>query len=177
MEQKILWDLHCFQCSLQFEKKSIYDLHLSLIHNYKSRNFDAIQIKSEPEEVESSNHSIQIQSKPMEEQVLIKKVVSTKEKKKLFKCVFCDKSFSKQSVIKRHVASVHERKKPFQCEACDYSSSQKFTLKTHIVSVHDKKKLFKCKICDYSSSQKGDMKRHVASVHEKKKPFKCRSCD
>ena len=54
MDQNILWDLFCFQCSLQFEKKSIYDMHLSLIHNYKSKKdtFDAIQIKKEPEEVE-----------------------------------------------------------------------------------------------------------------------------
>ena len=57
MDQRILWDLYCFQCSLQFEKKSIYDMHLSLIHNYKSKKdtFDAIQIKKEPGEVESFN--------------------------------------------------------------------------------------------------------------------------
>ena len=37
MEKKILKDLYCFQCSLQFDKKSIYDMHLSVMHNYVSK--------------------------------------------------------------------------------------------------------------------------------------------
>ena len=51
-----MWDLYCFQCSLQFEKKSIYDMHLSLIYNYKSKTETFVEkIKSEPKEAESSN--------------------------------------------------------------------------------------------------------------------------
>ena len=62
-----MWDLYCFQCSLQFDKKSIYDIHLSIIHNYKSRTQTFIDvIKSEPEEIESNN----IQSRRTEEQEL-----------------------------------------------------------------------------------------------------------
>ena len=53
MEEKIQYDLYCFQCSLQFDKKSIYDMHLSLIHNYRKRTESFLtQIKSEPEEIE-----------------------------------------------------------------------------------------------------------------------------
>ena len=48
MEEKILWDLYCFQCSLQFDKKTIYDIHLKIMHNYISRKES--EIKEEPEE-------------------------------------------------------------------------------------------------------------------------------
>ena len=63
MEQKIVWDLHCFQCSLQFDKKSIYDMHTSILHGYKNvaRSIFGTQIKQEPEddfkvEVEETNY-------------------------------------------------------------------------------------------------------------------------
>ena len=48
MEPKIFWDLYCFQCSLQFEKKFIYDMHLSLVYKIK-KNIDLI--KTDPEEI------------------------------------------------------------------------------------------------------------------------------
>ena len=35
-EQKFR-DLFCFQCSLQFGEKSVYDLHLSLVHGIKGQ--------------------------------------------------------------------------------------------------------------------------------------------
>ena len=50
MKKKIIKDLFCFQCDLQFDKKSIYDMHLSIVHNYRHRT--VIEIKSEPEEME-----------------------------------------------------------------------------------------------------------------------------
>ena len=36
MEKKIIKDLYCFQCSLQFDKKTIYDMHLKIMHTKKS---------------------------------------------------------------------------------------------------------------------------------------------
>ena len=53
MEKPNLKDLFCFQCDLQFDKKTIYDMHLSIVHNYKSRTeFVATEIKNAPEEIE-----------------------------------------------------------------------------------------------------------------------------
>ena len=52
MNVKILKDLYCFQCSLQFDKKSIYELHLKLVHDYRNiaRSLFGTNIKVEPEE-------------------------------------------------------------------------------------------------------------------------------
>ena len=71
MEEKILWDLYCFQCSLQFDKKSIYDMHLSIIHNYRKRSESTLtKIKSEPEEIELPIESNDILTNLKEEQDL-----------------------------------------------------------------------------------------------------------
>jgi len=150
MEQKILWDLYCFQCSLKFEQKSTYDMHLSLIHN-QAKKKNTFCIKSEPEEVEISNHST-IQSKHKEEQELIKKNALPNEKKRSFKCEFCEKCFSGKTSVNKHIASVHEGKKSFKCKACDHSFSEKCNLKTHVTAVHEGKKLYHCERCDYSFS-------------------------
>ena len=37
MSKKVLRDLYCYLCSLQFEKKCIYDLHTSIIHKYREK--------------------------------------------------------------------------------------------------------------------------------------------
>ena len=53
MEEKIMKDLYCFQCSLQFDKKTIYDMHLKIMHNYIGRSKSFLtEMKKEPEEIE-----------------------------------------------------------------------------------------------------------------------------
>ena len=54
MKMKILKDLYCFQCSLQFDKKSIYDMHLKLVHDHKNiaGSIFGTEIKQEPAEIE-----------------------------------------------------------------------------------------------------------------------------
>ena len=58
MEKKIMKDLYCFLCSLQFDKKTIYDMHQSIIHNYVSRKESFLtEIKKEPEELDMPKES------------------------------------------------------------------------------------------------------------------------
>ena len=38
MGAKILRDLFCFQCSYQFDKRSIYDKHQKLVHDYEEKS-------------------------------------------------------------------------------------------------------------------------------------------
>ena len=82
MEQHVLWDLYCFQCSMQFEKRSLYDLHQLIIHNYKSKVETVI--KSEPADTNVSN----IQSDVVKE-------------KKLHKCRICDYSHTLKKSLKK----------------------------------------------------------------------------
>ena len=65
MNRKILRDLYCYLCNLQFEKRAIYDMHTSIIHKYKeNRGIALTQIKKEPEEIESNNdNTISVESK------------------------------------------------------------------------------------------------------------------
>ena len=90
---------------------------------------------------------------------------TVKNRKKKYKCLKCDASFTRRPNLKRHVESVHEGKKPFKCSICDSSFAQSGNLKKHIATVHEGQKPFKCSICDSSFTQSGDLKRHVAAVH------------
>ena len=44
--------------------------------------------------------------------------------------------------LKRHIDTTHQRKKSFKCIVCDASFTAKPTLKRHIDSFHEKKKSF-----------------------------------
>ena len=120
--------LYCTKCSLQFDKKIIFDMHLSIVHK------ETIDIKKEPTCSTFMENSDETRS------------TSVQEKKKPFKCDMCDYSFSEKGSLKKHIASVHEGKKPFNCSICGYNCSEKGTLKKHIASVHEGKKVIKCTI-------------------------------
>ena len=91
MSQIIFRDLYCEQCSLQFDKKYVYDLHLSLVHGQE------IKVKTESTTCEENIEDFQKNEKVLSD--------------KSFKC---DKSFvkSKQN-LKSHIESVNEKKQAF----------------------------------------------------------------
>ena len=97
-------DLYCVKCSLQFDKKIIFDMHLNVVHKEK------IDIKEEANDNTSND------------------VPNEKQTKALVRCEICCKTYSKLANLKKHIASVHEKKKPFKCEICDYNFSQKYTM-------------------------------------------------
>jgi hypothetical protein len=52
-EQKIVFrDLFCELCSLQFDKKYVFDVHLSIVHKQK------IKVKTEPEICEKNKTEV-----------------------------------------------------------------------------------------------------------------------
>ena len=135
-EQKIK-GLFCFLCSLQFDGKSVYDLHQSLVHgiNDGSKSEDSevkIEIDSEISETikESSG-----------EGNLNKDIESVHKEKKQLKCNDCGKAFSRKPHLNGRIASVHKGKKPFKCNDCDKAFSQKPNMNKPIELVHEGKKL------------------------------------
>ena len=121
-EQKIiLKDLFCTLCSLQFDKKYVFDVHLSIVHGQK------IKVKTEPDICETNKTEVS------------GKNCSSNVFEKYFGCEICNHHFTRKYQLKKHTESVHEEKKPFKCEICNYSFSQKIHLKTHLKSVHEKK--------------------------------------
>ena len=127
MEQIRHRDLFCMQCLLQFDKKYVFDLHLSLVHDKK------VEIKTE------------LNSDFSESQVDADTISKDHERKRSYECEICDYSSSTKGKLKLHVKAVHEKKKLFKCVICDKNFSQKSSLKTHIKSVHEEKKPFNVK--------------------------------
>ena len=144
MEGKILRDLYCFQCSYQFDKKSIYDMHQLLVHNYKEKPGFQTEIKIEPEETDltheldtnlgdlTENQSLNENSS--KQLIPNEPIEFDSKKKRTFYCNICENSFSRKHSLKAHKASVHENEKPFKCSTCDAQFSQKGYLKVHISS-------------------------------------------
>ena len=184
-------NLYCEKCSLKFDKKYAFDLHLSLKHGQK------IHVKTEPEIYTEKSHVPQMSEKSFSDHVESEKPYnfetdnskneaktrlknqseSHSSGKKSFECIVCSVCFSNKVLLKRHMSSVHEKKKAFECEICNTGFSGKPQLKTHISSVHEGIKPFKCNICNTGFSQKPHLKTHISSVHEGIKPFKCNLCD
>ena len=154
-------DFFCNKCSLQFGKKYVFDLHLSLVHGEK------IKVKSEPQDCKENSQEFQTPEKNCSDLEVVTSL----------KCDMCDSFFKDKRDLKKHVESVHEQKKQFHCNICDAYLTTKQSLNGHIATIHKGKKPFKCNICDASFTQKRNLNGHIASVHEGKKPFKCPTCD
>ena len=95
----MLRHLFCEKCSLQFGKKYVFDLHLSLVHGEK------IEVKKEPKICEENLQEHQENEKDLPDH----------EIDNCLKCNICDSSFKSKRNLKNHTASVHEGKKPFKC--------------------------------------------------------------
>ena len=106
-------DWYCSRCSLQFDKRIIFDMHLSIVHK------ESVEIKEEPS--------------------TCKNEPNLGFEKALFMCEFCDSQFETEITLNQHILSYHKENKQFKCEICDHSYSQKCQLKRHLKSVHEKK--------------------------------------
>ena len=98
MDAIMLRDMLCTDCSLQFNKKIVYDLHLSLVQKKQTN------IKQEPNKCKSTSEDT---SEIFNE---------NHNADKPFVCKICDSEFAYQNELDRHVASVHEGNIPFKCE-------------------------------------------------------------
>ena len=143
----LMRDLYCFQCSLQFDNKYVFDFHLSAVHG-KIRD-----IKQEPGFQtliipETNDFEIRDQyvencqkNEPKISEVLVK-TPSGQNRDKNVKCDICDTSFGQKGDFNRHVLTVHEGKKQFKCDICDANFGQKNQLNQHVASVHGGNKQF-----------------------------------
>ena len=143
-------DLFCDRCTLQFDKKYVFDLHLFLVHG------EEIKVKRKPQICEE-------QSEKTPEKVCSDPDVETR-----FKCDICDSFFQTKVNLKEHIKSVHEEKKPFHCNICGADFTKKQNMNRHIASIHEGKKPFHCNICGTDFTTKKILNDHIASIHEKK---------
>ena len=71
-----LKDWYCNNCSLQFNKKSVFDMHLSIVHNQKIENG--------------------------QKTIISKKETNEAWEKELFQCDVCDTQFKTKYTLKTH---------------------------------------------------------------------------
>ena len=132
--------LFCILCKLQFGKKLVFDLHLSLVHGKK------VEIKTE----ENNDFS---------ESELDKDTTTEDHGRNIsYECEICKTCFKLKANLKKHVASVHEEKKSFKCDICDYSCPRKDKMKSHMASVHEGKKPF--------WGHKSNLNTHITSFYD-----------
>ena len=105
-QKKIMMNLshsYCARCSLQFDKKSIFDMHLSIVHK------ERVDIKEELSSFEN------------EPNLGIEMV--------LLRCEPCDSSFETKTILDQHNSSYHEENRPLKCDICNYIFSKRSSLK------------------------------------------------
>lgn len=66
-----------------------------------------------------------------------------------------------------HVLQVHEKRRDFKCEFCEFAAGTKGILKTHVKNRHLRldKDLYDCHLCPYKAVRKSHLKEHMKSEH------------
>ena len=100
--------LFCDKCSLQFDKKIVYDMHLSIIHKTKAEKVEqSIEFWEE-------NQSFMLNSDNTKSNMydLSLNLNHKETRKKPHECSICDYTSSKKGNLKKNIESVHVGKKP-----------------------------------------------------------------
>ena len=93
-------DWYCSRCSLQFDKKIVFDMHLSIVHK---------------EIVEIEEESIILKDEPKLDTANV-----------LLVSDICDSKFETQIPLNQHIDSQHVENETFKCETCDYTCGASF---------------------------------------------------
>ena len=139
----LMRDLYCYECSLQFDKRYVFDVHLSVVHGEK------LEIKQESDPQPSVIHEAkELEIKHLEEENT-------------------QKNESKRRKVSMKTTPGHKGKEKIQCDICNASFVQKGTFKKHFATVHEGKKQFKCDTCNAKFGQKSQLTHHVRTVHQR----------
>ena len=102
----LMRDFYCYECSLQFDSKYVFDVHLSVVHGEK------LDMKQEPDSQpsiihEAKEHEIKHideenaqKNESKRRKVSIKKALGHKGKYK-FKCNICNVNFVQKPTLKK----------------------------------------------------------------------------
>jgi hypothetical protein len=98
-------DFFCKKCSLQFDKKYVYDLHLSLVHGEKME-VKTESLNSEEYSTKIKNELLNCEEKFQEPRETVgEKEASNLLVHKSIKCNICDATFKTNQNLKNHIRS------------------------------------------------------------------------
>ena len=141
MNIAIMKDFFCEECALQFGKKLVFDLHLSLVHEKKTN------IKTEPN-ISDPQESV--------------KLFPSHKDNKYARCETCNSCFSSNFSLKKHYAKVHAGEKPLKSDKSDVSFPLNESLNENNKSIDEKNKKFKCYLCNALFNQKSSLNTHIS---------------
>ncbi|XP_065085406.1 transcription factor grauzone-like [Ochlerotatus camptorhynchus] len=163
----------CDECNIEFENFRAIKRHRIKSHNkrtvvccgtqYRTRVilYQHVQNVLNPEafKCEICNGTFKSKSGYLRH----KKENHTARKEPVFKCHRCEKSFTKEGILKSHLME-HETldNETAKCELCGKCFRRKLFLKKHIKAVHQKPTDFICEICS-----KGFYRRGMFLAHRK----------
>ena len=106
MEVKMSKNLFCEICSLQFDKKIVYDIHMSFVHKMEqSKSLKNVEALIKEKECSICQKSFSTK------QSLKNHIEAVHEGKRPHNCSICDYSTAHKADLKRHIEAVHEGKK------------------------------------------------------------------
>lgn len=77
-----------------------------------------------------------------------------------FRCVICNKSFSRSGILKKHQLT-HQEHMKFKCSKCDKRFIEEKELEKHFSFVHNKPRPFACNLCEKAFTFKQGLERHM----------------
>ena len=83
---------------------------------------------------------------------------------KMFKCKFCDMSFTRNEYLKAHTRT-HTGTRPYICKECGAAFAASTNLSKH-KRIHSGDRRFKCQFCGRAFVQSGHLKKHINSQHK-----------
>ncbi|XP_069497040.1 zinc finger protein 574-like [Ambystoma mexicanum] len=102
------------------------------------------------------------------------KVVPSQTGEQLFRCIQCDKDFSKQVQLVRHQRFVHTLERQHKCHVCCKMFKKQSHVRNHML-IHTGERPFQCLDCGKSFNSQANLLRHRLT-HTGEKPFKCEFC-
>ena len=95
--------------------------------------------------------------------------------KRKYKCLECEKSYARQTVLWAHKNQVHKEREYSFCDQCTFRTKYKVSYKRHVRSVHEGAE-YPCDKCEYVAKDKSNLGKHMKSKHEGIR-YPCDKCE